>query len=99
VQTFSSSGNVVVNPADRRNEPRHPASGKVQLKFESEPHRELDAELMDISRSGFRASHRHGALLLGANMSFRHPEAHGKARVVWNWMHPDHVESGFVIIR
>lgn len=89
----------MLNPADRRSEPRRPASGKVRLKFEAEPHRELDAELMDVSTSGFRASHGHGALLLGANVSFRHPEAHGKARVVWNWMHADGVETGFVVIR
>lgn len=30
---------------------------------------------------------------------FRHAEAAGKARVVWNWMHPVHVETGFVVIR
>jgi len=34
-----------------------------------------------------------------ANAAFRHPEAAGKARVVWNWMHTDHVETGLVIVR
>jgi hypothetical protein len=99
VQTITHSNSLSTNPADRRREPRLSASGKVQLKFESEPRSEVEADLLDVSASGFRASHRHGILPLGANASFRHPEAAGKARVVWNWMHPEHVETGFVIIR
>ena len=85
-------------PADKRCEPRRPASGKVQLRFEN-GRDDVEVDLMDISASGFRASHCHGSLPLGANAAFRHPEAAGKARVVWNWMHPDHMETGFVIIR
>ena len=99
MQNGTHSGDIATNPADRRREPRRPASGPVQLKFESEPPGEVVLELMDVSASGFRASHRHGALPLGANAAFRHPEAAGKARVVWNWMHADHVETGFVVIR
>lgn len=87
------------NPADRRREPRHPATGKVHLVFESGPHREMDVELMDVSASGFRASHRHGLLPLGTKATFHHAEGDGAARVVWNWMHPDHVETGFVVTR
>jgi len=95
VQTLPQSG----NPADRRRDPRHAASGKVQLKFENHPRREVEADLMDIGASGFRARHRHGSLPLGANTAFRHAEGAGRARVVWNWMYPDHVETGFVIVR
>jgi len=99
MQTVVHSGTPATNPADRRREPRRPASGRVQLKFENEPPGEVQVELMDVSASGFRASHRHGALPLGTNAAFRHPEAAGTARVVWNWMQPDHDETGFVVIR
>lgn len=99
MQTNTHSGGITANPADRRREPRRPASGELQLKFESEPRSEVNVDLVDVSASGFRVSHRHGALPLGANASFRYPEAAGKARVVWNWMQADHVETGFVIIR
>jgi hypothetical protein len=88
-----------VNLADRRREPRRSASGKVQLKFENESPGEVQADLMDVSASGFRASHRHGLLPPNANAVFGRPEAAGVARVVWNWMYPDHVETGFVVIR
>jgi len=63
------------------------------------PRNEVEVDLMDIGASGFRARHRHGLLPLGANAAFRHPEGAGRVRVVWNWMYPDHVETGFVVIR
>jgi len=87
------------DPVDRRREPRRPASGPVQLRLEDEAGREMHAELVDVSHPGFRTSHRNGVLPLGAMVVFRHPEAAGRARVVWNWMHDGYVESGFVIVR
>lgn len=54
---------------------------------------------MDVSTSGFRVNHRRGLLPLGSKARFRHPEASGRARVVWNWMNSDYVETGFVIVR
>jgi len=99
MQTITHSDRIPVNPAERRREPRRSASGEVHLKFENQPRSEVQVDLMDVSASGFRASHRHGLLPLGANAAFRHREATGVARVVWNWMQPDHVETGFVIIR
>ena len=73
--------------------------GTVQLKFENESPSEIDVDLLEVGESGFRAYHRHGLLPLGANASFRHSETAGMARVVWNWRHPDYVETGFVVIR
>jgi len=99
VETFTHFGQTPANPAERRRDVRHAASGKVQLKLDNAPKRELELDLMDVSLSGFRACHRHGLLPLGADAFFRHPEASGKARIVWNWMFPDHVETGFVIVR
>src|ERR1039457_2560842 len=49
VQTITHSGNIAANPADRRREPRRPAAGKVQLKFESEPPGEVELDLVDVS--------------------------------------------------
>jgi ribosomal protein L35AE/L33A len=83
VETHTHSGRIPANPTDRRRDLRHAASGKVQLRFEGGSPGEVEADLMDISASGFRLRHRHGSLPLGANVAFRHPEAAGKARVVW----------------
>jgi hypothetical protein len=98
VHTTTHSQTIASNPADRRREPRRPASGTVQLKFENHPPGTVEVDLMDVSTSGFRTTHHQGLLPLGTNAAFRHADAAGKARVVWNWMFPDHVESGFVII-
>ena len=84
---------------ERRREPRRPASGPVLLALQDSAARQLDAELMDVSDSGFRIRHHHGLLPLGALATFRHPESAGQARVVWNWVLPDHVETGFVVTR
>lgn len=91
--------NTSTSGADRRREPRRPASGPVCLTLKTPSPHELDAELLDVSTSGFRISHRHGLLALGTDVAFRHLEAAGHARVVWNWVLPDHVETGFVVIR
>jgi hypothetical protein len=99
VDTHTQATDATTDPANRRSEPRRDVTGKVQLKFEKEPVGPIEVDLLDLSASGFRVGHRHGLLPLGAKAAFRHPEASGKARVVWNWMHPDHVESGFVVIR
>jgi hypothetical protein len=96
---MTHSGGDGGDSADRRQEPRQSASGKVHLKFESGPQNELEVDLLDVSASGFRASHRHGPLPLGANASFRYQGDAGTARVVWNWVHPGHTETGFIIIR
>jgi len=96
---LSGQGNAAVDWTERRREPRRPASGPVRLGLKSPSPQELDAELMDVSTSGFRIRHRYGPLALGSDVVFRHPEAAGHARVVWNWVLPDHVETGFVVIR
>jgi hypothetical protein len=99
VQTLTHFGRIAVNRADRRRESRRPAVGSVQLKFENESPCEVDVDLLEVGESSFRAHHRHGLLPLGANASFQHSEAAGMARVVWNWRHPDYVETGFVVVR
>lgn len=93
------AGNLVIDPADLRSELRQLTPGKVQLKFEGEPQSEVEMDLMDTSPSGFRVKHQYGALPLGAKATFRHARAAGKARVVWNWLSSDHMETGFVIPR
>lgn len=99
MESFPHPGQTPPSAADRRRDARHAASGKVRLKLDGTPKREIELDLIDVSLSGFRASHRHGLLPLGADAFFWHPEASGKARIVWNWMFPDHVETGFVIVR
>lgn len=82
---------------DQRREKRLAASGEVHLRPENDAG-EFTARLMDVSASGFRAAHGRAALQTGVELSFRHPEGTGRARVVWTRILPDHVESGFVVV-
>ena len=85
-------------PRDRRREPRRPVSGTVRLNMEDPLPRALELELKDISAAGFRAVHTHGALARGQDVLFHHPQGAGRARVVWNLVLPDRVETGFMVL-
>ena len=96
--------NQRVNPAplegaDRRVEERHSASGGVTLSFADPVHRVLRGDLVDYSRSGFRATHDHRSLHTGEVVEFQHPFARGTARVMWNRILEAHVETGFLILQ
>ncbi len=54
---------------------------------------------MDYSKSGFRAMHAYAALHTGQIVEFRHMLAFGEARVMWNRIADDRVETGFLVIK
>jgi len=60
---------------------------------------EIRGRLVDISAGGFRAAHGHAALLAGQKVKFQHPSGKGIARVMWNRVVENEVESGFRILR
>jgi|ERR1700719_1775448 len=96
--------NPLVNPAlpdaaERRAEERYAASGAITLTFDDPVHRVLQGDLLDYSKSGFRATHDHRALHTGDVVEFQHPFARGTARVIWNRILDVHVESGFLVLQ
>ena len=87
------------NPADRRSEPRRPASGQVELRpewFASTTC--VSGEMLDIHSGGFRARHSFQALVSGHIVKFVYGSQQGRARVVWTRIVDDQVESGFLIL-
>ena len=84
--------------ANRRAEQRHPADGKVNLSVEEPVHLEIAGRLVDYSKSGFRAFHNCSELQSGQLVQFRHDVACGTAKVIWNRILPEHVESGFLVV-
>jgi len=80
---------------DLRREPRVRAEGVVELTM---PGRTIEARLIDTSGSGFRASHTWVEMESGSVVRFRHSSGSGEARVVWNRIMGDSVESGFNIL-
>jgi hypothetical protein len=88
---------ITLDDRDQRREPRRPAAGLVVVRF-GQPQREVRGRLVDISRSGFRIAHNCKTLETGQTVEFSHPEAHGKARVVWNRIAVSGVETGLVLV-
>jgi hypothetical protein len=85
--------------AERRSESRHPADGHLKFSFDDPSHQEVTGRLLDYSKSGFRAAHTYAALPTGQVVDFQHVIAVGQARVMWNRIEADRVESGFLIIK
>jgi len=83
---------------ERRTEERFSAEGDVVLSFSDPLKQEVNGALIDYSRSGFRASHKYQALHPGQLVDFRHVIAQGKARVMWNRIFEDRVETGFLVL-
>jgi hypothetical protein len=84
---------------ERRSEARHAASGPLKLSFEDPSPQEVDGRLLDYSISGFRAEHPYAALHTGQEVEFKHSVAMGRARVMWNRIADDRVETGFLVIK
>lgn len=83
---------------NRRSEERFNADGELLLSFDDPAHREVNARLVDYSKSGFRATHGYPALSSGQVVRFQRLLAWGNARVVWNRITGEKVETGFVVL-
>jgi CelD/BcsL family acetyltransferase involved in cellulose biosynthesis len=88
-----------MSDADRRSERRFPGRGPLKLSFDDPSPQQIIGQLMDYSTNGFRAIHAYVALHTGQVVDFKHAVADGKARVMWNRIAGDKVESGFFVIR
>jgi hypothetical protein len=85
--------------SDLRREPRQPATGQVAVNPEDPMvGHGFEGTLVDVSAGGFRARHRCPALYPGLLVQFTHSKARGEARVVWNRILGEDVESGFLVL-
>ena len=84
---------------EKRREARQSAAGPVRL-TPRDPSlaKDMQAELQDVSASGFRAKHGCPLFYNGLEVEFAHAGATGRARVVWNRIQGTEVESGFWIL-
>ena len=83
---------------EKRREDRRQGSGNVQIRFADPSPLRIEGRLVDVSASGFRMAHQFRSLASGQLVEFSHIEARGHARVVWNRIIEDRVETGFLII-
>ena len=83
---------------EKRREIRHPADGPVRVRFADPQPAEIEGQLIDVSPSGFRMSHANQSLQAGQVVEFSHSHAIGEARVMWNRIQGQRVETGFLIV-
>lgn len=85
--------------SEKREEPRIPAEGPIQLRLIGLPGMApIEARLLDQSRRGFRAAHGCMSLASGQIVEYIHAAGKGRARVVWNRLGGGGAESGFFIL-
>ena len=87
-----------LSPSERRGEVRVPAEGEVILALGGPVPRLISGELLDTSRSGFRAAHSSPLLETGSRVQFRYQADAGVARVCWNRASGGRWETGFLIL-
>jgi hypothetical protein len=83
---------------EKRREMRQPAEGPVLVRFADPQPLEILGQLMDVSPRGFRMTHSNQSLHSGQMVEFSHPLAVGAARVMWNRIMDQRVETGFLIV-
>ena len=83
---------------EKRSEIRQPAEGPVSVRFADPQPLEIQGELVDVSPSGFRMAHANHSLQSGQMVEFSHSFAVGVARVMWNRIMDQRVETGFRIV-
>ena len=83
---------------DRRAAPRTPALGPIKLAFENPAPIAIEAELIETSATGFRASHGSNSLEPGLEVRFDSNQSHGRARVIWTHVIEGRRVSGFIIL-
>jgi hypothetical protein len=83
---------------EKRRESRRPADGVAQVEFSNPRLVKIEGRLKDVSSSGFRMAHGYTSLAAGQVVDFSHSEASGSARVMWNRILDQRVETGFLVI-
>lgn len=82
---------------EARREPRRQAEGSVVVEYRNPQKQHVEGRLVDLSESGFRMAHESTELIPGMVVKFQHAVAKGSARVVWNRILENRVETGFLI--
>lgn len=83
---------------DRRSEPRFKASGVVRLLIGGPQAVAIPGRILDVSQHGMRVEHMYAALTSGSMIEIESGNTQYTARVVWNRIKDDGVESGFYLL-
>jgi hypothetical protein len=84
--------------SDRRRATRQASSGRVEISFQDPVPATVEGELIEVSKTGFRASHASKGLNPGLEIEYRHDGHSGRARVIWTHVQEGNRVSGFLIL-
>jgi len=88
----------VTETDERRREPRFRASGDVRLLIGGPHSLAVPGRIVDVSQHGMRVVHMYAALTSGTMLKIEAGPEMYTARVVWNRISEDGVESGFYLL-
>ena len=91
-------GGGMIDTDDRRSEPRFPATGEVRLIIGGPQPLSIPGRILDVSQHGMRVEHMYPALASGMMLQIESGSSQFTARVVWNRIKNDGVESGFFLL-
>lgn len=84
--------------SERRVEPRFSAKGEVRLFLGGTHHAEIPGRVLDLSQHGMRVEHMYPTLASGQMLQLQVGPQQYTARVVWNRIKHDGVETGFYLL-
>lgn len=84
--------------ADRRTEVREAANGDVTMWITSGHRIAIPGRLLDVSEHGMRIEHMYSELASGAVLEVERNGEIRSARVIWNRIRNEGVESGFFLL-
>lgn len=88
----------VAETDERRQEPRFRATGDVNLIVGGPTALAVPGRIVDVSQHGMRVVHMYAALTSGTMLKIESGSEVYTARVVWNRISEDGVESGFYLL-
>jgi hypothetical protein len=83
---------------NRRRTPRHSGGGGIEIVFGDLAAEAIRAQLLDFSAMGFRITHHCPYLKTGEEVLFRRAGEEGTARVMWNRVLAQRVETGLLVL-
>lgn len=89
---------AVLEADERRTETRFQSTGEVRLLLDGPPALAIPARILDVSLHGMRLEHMYSALTSGMMLQIESGSVHYTARVIWNRIKSDGVETGFYLL-
>jgi hypothetical protein len=83
---------------ERRDAPREAERGLVEISFDIPVPMTIQANLIETSATGFRASHDSKAIEPGLAVRYKRVGSSGEARVIWTQLLEGRRVSGFLVL-